>query len=260
MHRLQLPNLSPRVRRSGRHAPPLAAAALLLCPWFLAPLVLALSAAPALAGISSTTGAVSVISHPTGTLNANVLESDTTLYVWFEQKLRNPGSQSLDHVGSGNIDRNSRASPGTVAPNVAETYVVHFDQDNNSGTNSASVSSVTITFTDDIIGVWFLNSSLYGSDTTWAPSGLTYGTTLTSRPLELGPSGNSDRFIISSDLRTLTIVNVYTVGNGVDQMRILVSPEPGTWALLGLGLAGLGSVVLRRRRRREGRPPAHDRS
>jgi len=234
-------------RRPARTALRLTAGALALCVG---------GPATAQAGISSTSGAVSVISHPTGTLNGNTLESDTAIYVWFERTIVSPGSQSLDHVGAGTVANggafgSNLPSPGTVTRDVMDSYVVHFDQDNSVGSGGVSLNG-TIRFDRPIIGVWFSSSGLSGSDTTWAPSGLTYGT-FTARPFELGSTPVTDRFNISSDLRTLTILNVYINGNGTDQLRVLVNPEPSSLALMGLGLAGIGGLVLRRRRRRAAR-------
>ena len=212
--------------------------------------------ATAEAGIQSHSAGITVRNAPQGTLNSNTIESDTAIFAWFERLIVTPGSQTFDHTGSGTVSNGgafgaNRPSPGTVTPALAESFVVHFDQ---AGSGNATMSGETITFDRAIIGVWHTSSGLYGSDTQWAPNGLTYGpnsaTGLNARPYELGGSGTSDRYSISTDLRTITILNSYTINSGVDQLRILVNPEPSSWALMGLGIAGLGGVVLRRRRRR----------
>ena len=95
-----------------------------------------------------------------------------------------------------------------------------------------------------------LSSNTLESDGTFAPTSLTYNG-LSARQYELGTGSNRDRYSISSDGRTLTIIQTRSGGNGVDQLRILVNPEPGTAALVGVGVVGrLGLVVRRRRRRR----------
>ena len=204
-----------------------------------------LAATTADAGIASTSGAISVIAHPTGTLASNNLESDTTIYAWFEQTIVNPGTQSFDHRGAGTVNSNGSANAGSATPGLAESYIVHFD---HAGGGSASISGASITFDEAIIGVWQTTGGLSGSDAQWTPAGLTYGA-LFARRYELGTGGNSDRYSISADLRTITILNTFTVGNGVDQLRILVNPEPSTIALMGLGVLGLASIVRRRRRK-----------
>ena len=208
--------------------------------------VSAFCATTASAGIASTSGAISVITHPTGTLASNNLESDTAIYAWFEQTIVNPGTQTLDHRGAGTVNSTGSANAGGATPGLAESYIVHFDQ---AGGGSASISGASITFEEAIIGVWHTTGGLSGSDGQWTPTGLTYGA-LTARRYELGTSSNGDRYSISTDLRTITILNTYTVGNGVDELRILVNPEPSTIALMGIRVLGLASIVRRRRRRR----------
>jgi hypothetical protein len=216
-----------------------------------------LGAGAAEAGIAGTSGAITVIGAPQGTLASDTLESDTTVYAWRERLIAGPGAQNLDHIGAGTVSNGgvfgpNRPSPGTVTPQVAESYVIHFDQ---AGTGNATISNATITFDRPIIGVWHSSTGvnaaspgLNGTDAQWGPTGLTYGT-LASRPYELGNGATSDRYSISTNLLTLTILNTYISGTGVDHLRVLVNPEPSTLALMGLGLAGLSGIVLRRRRR-----------
>ena len=210
--------------------------------WAATVLLLVLGAG-AHAGISSVGGAVQEITAPTGTLNSNVLESDTIIYTWFERVVVGPGSLSMDHVGSGTVSSNGSANAQTISPGFAQSYIVHFDQ---AGTGGATANG-SITFDGQILGVWHTASTLGSSDSTFAPSGLTYGS-LTSRGYELGSGSNQDRYSISSNGTTLTILNTRSTGNNVDELRVLVSPEPGTGALLGLGLLALGAVRIRRRR------------
>ena len=203
---------------------------------------LASLAASAQAGIASTSGAILEIAHPTGTLSSNTLESDTTMYVWFERTVTGPGALTLNHVGPGTVNSNGSANPQTVSPGFAHSYLVHFDQ---AGGGNATLGA-SITFEGMILGVWHTNAGLNGSDATFAPAGLTYAS-LNARGFELGTGGGQDRYAISADGHTLTILQARSSGSGVDQLRILVNPEPGTGALLGLGVAGLAALVLRRR-------------
>jgi hypothetical protein len=190
----------------------------------------------------STSGSITQIAAPTGTLNGNTLESDTTMYLWFETTVTSPGSLNVDHVGTGTVNSSGSANPQTIAPAFVESYVVHFDQ---AGGGNATLTA-TITFDHAITGIWHSTGGLGASDGTFAPSGLTYGS-LGARGLELGTNSSQDRYSISSDGLTLTIIQVRGAGNDVDQLRILVSPEPGTGALLGMGVLALIGVVVRRR-------------
>ena len=126
--------------------------------------------------------------------------------------------------------------------------MVHFDP--TAVTRLSNAAQQVITFDKPIVGVFPLNNALNNSDATFAPAGLTYGYTNNNRDFELGNGNNRDRFSISADRMTLTILNVRAGNNNMDQLRVLIAPEPSTWALFGLGAVGLGVVVRHRRRRR----------
>lgn len=200
------------------------------------------------AGITTSTGAVNVRTAPTGTLNASTLESNTNIEVWFERVIVNPGAQSLDHVGAGLVDNPlpiglNQPNPRTITVGEALSYFIHVDQVDGSGNTTFSGS---ITFSAPIIGVWYTGGGLGGGDAQWAPGGLTYGNPGT-RGWEL--SAGTEDFTISADFRTLTINN--SVGDGqMDQIRVLVNPEPGSGLLAGLGVLGLAAFVRRRRKKR----------
>lgn len=63
--------------------------------------------------------------------------------------------------------------------------------------------------------------------------------------------------VIPSAALTSTMQIVFSQPSGtggtsqwaIDDVQILINPEPGTWALFGLGAAGLAGVAARRRRR-----------
>ncbi len=204
-------------------------------------------AAPADAGIQSVGGAMEQIGAPTGfaPLASNDVESETNIRIWYESTVKINGTIAMDHVNDGLgtlVSSNASANPGNVTFDIADSFLVHFDQENAVGANTVDLTG-SVVFDRNIIGIWHSTGGLSGSDATWEPVLSAYGGSLQARPYELG----SDRYRIEADNRTLTIVNTRTIGSGVDQLRILVSPEPGSGALLAFGIAGL---VLRARRRR----------
>ncbi len=205
--------------------------------------------AVAQAGITGSTGAVNVRAAPGGTLSDGSLESDTQIQVWFESRVGNAGSQSFDHVGAGLVNNPfvigaNRPSPSTVIVGEGLSYMIHIDQT----TDTTAINySGTVTFSAPILGVWFTTGGLGGSDAQWKPAGLTIGT-LTNRNWDLSPNGAARDFTISTNLRTLTI-NQQNGVNEIDQIRVLINPEPSSAMLAGLGVLGLAALVRRRRKR-----------
>jgi len=205
------------------------------------------SDAVAQAGITGSTGAVNVRAAPGGTLSDGSLESDTQIQVWFESRISSPGAQNMDHVGAGLVDSTifgNLPTAGTVTPGEALSYFVHIDQT----TDAANIQYTgSVTFSAPILGLWFSTGGLGGSDAQWKPAGLGFGTQ-TNRNWDLFPFGAARNFTISANQRTLTI-NQENLPNEIDQIRVLVNPEPSSAILAGLGVLGLAALVRRRRKR-----------
>jgi hypothetical protein len=198
-------------------------------------------------------------------------ESNTLIRVWFEKQVQINTSMTLDHVvtsgaGTGTINGNGALNSGTLATNTRiDSYYLHFDPTTNNTAISDSSGSLSITFDTDIIGLALddngfvggtvgLNESddgsgdANGNQAFEGPSPMTYNNS-GSRGLELGTGTNQDRFSISSDRRTITIL--YFFGNGIDQMRIFTAtsiPEPATFSLFGAGALGMLWMLRKRRR------------
>ena len=144
-------------------------------------------------------------------------------------------------------------TPGVIA--AGTDYVSYFLHMDRATAGPVSINNPpndwSITFTHTILGAFTTTGGLNGSDAQFGPAGLTYngGT----RPGFESPQG---LFSITNGGYTLTIDRLAfgaTAGVGistdVDQIRVLINPEPSTWALFGLGALGLGGFVRRRRRR-----------
>ncbi len=222
--------------------------------------LVAFAATPAHAAITASGSVISVQAAPTGTLNGNTVASNTSIFVWFERTTTLGSGFGADHDGStGTFTTTGSLTAGTIAAGTrVSSYYVHFDQANTTGSTVLSnAAQQFITFDQQILGIELLTGTFNGGagDTAFSPAGLTYGT-LQARGLELGGGGNGDRFAIASGggSWTLTLTRLRVVNGGVDSIRIitaapLATPEPGTWALFGLGALGLGAYVLRRRKR-----------
>ena len=203
-----------------------------------------LFAAPASAGIISSTGAITVLLSPPASVSDGALESDTEIFVFAEQVDVTLGAPLSAVLAVANLAFAGDALPaaGTVlSGTVVNSYFFHADKVIESG--SVTVSG-TVTFEEDIVAVVARTANLLASDAPVGASGTAYGSAAL-RGLE-----NADDLIsISSDLRTIDIQFFH--GSVEDHVRVLTSaavPEPATALLLGLGLAALAAATRRSRR------------
>jgi len=234
-------------------------------------------AVAARADIASVGGGIQVRAPvlTTDTGGDNVLEqdeyqSDSQIRVWFERTLQTSATVTLDHVvttsaGTGTVAGNGSLNSGTIAAGTrVDSYYLRFDPVTNNTRLSDSSGSLSITFDTDILGLAMDNNGIVGSaagldetddGTTSAngqafegPGAMTYKNA-GSRGFELGTSSAGDRFSISSNRRTITILNVFA--NGTDDLRIFVVaavPEPAALSLFGAGALGMYWMLRKRRR------------
>ena len=208
--------------------------------------LLAATAPQAHAAISATSANVNVVAAPATAPSAGVT-SATNLFVWYEGRATVAGSP-VDDVAVGGLTVNG-VGPPTTGPGGSltgefESYMLWFDPPAATTQGPFSVS-----FNRQIEGVIYDPTLMNSSDATWNSVGTTYPGTR-----QIGPG---DMFTISADRYTITI-NQFATGLGTDQLRVLINPEPGTWALFGLGALGLAGMVRRRRRLRVATADAAD--
>jgi len=204
-----------------------------------------------------TTGAPGSLNEGNTTYESGAGATITTpTYFLWEEGLYQGTSGNSDWAGTGLVSTNTQLGSFAFGGEVT-SYYLRFDPSGQAG-GAQTVTNASITFDKRIIGVFVTGTSQANSDAAFAPTGLTYGDFVggNQRGMELNGAGTSDRFTISANGLTLNIVFSQAGGQNVDSLRVLINPEPGTLALFGLGLLGLGSLVGRRRRRKSIRTAA----
>jgi hypothetical protein len=208
-----------------------------------------MSAASLQAGIITTTGDVQVWPSATADYRPDAYnDRSSKIRLWFESSgplaapltldsaLTNPAQRYGDGFGSAEDPINFQGGPTLPAGTVVESYLAYFDP------KCIDASFGTVTFDSEVLGVFVYTRALADSDALRV-AGAPYpaNPAFPFRGLELG----FEWLQLSADRTTLTIANLAITPG--DQMRILVAgpadqvtPEPGTWALLGAGFIVLG--------------------
>ncbi len=209
-------------------------------------------------------------------LENNEYLADDHIHVWFERTVRINQPMQLDEVTSDFgtrsdpkiFNRVDALTPGTISAGTRlDSYYLLFDSSVRRTRLQDTSGSMSITFDTEILGIALNNSGIFvpsvglresddasgdanGTNQAFqGPGILTYGD-FAQRGFELGTRTNEDRFSISADRRTITILNVYADRDS-DAIRIFVAgtPEPATLSLFGAGAVGMFWLLLRKRRR-----------
>jgi hypothetical protein len=198
------------------------------------------------AAIVSTTGAAIQIAPAAGNSNANAYDdqncsesgtaTDCPIRGWDELQ---------NHVLAASLTTDAySAVPSVVlaAGTVINSHMLFFDP------KYSTSRTGTFTFDGDILGIIEGDQTLFDTDFLGSPSATYPAAVFNLRGLET----NTDSILVSGNTITLR----YTASNPGDQLRVLTRadggtgnevPEPGTYALIGAGLIGLG--LLRRKRK-----------
>jgi|GEM_PF-4090030 len=173
-------------------------------------------------------------------------ESDSTSWLYLERSgLLLGGAQSVNINAQGSYASNGSLTGGTIAGGqFVDTYIFH----TNPVGNGPITYNVSMTFDSQILGLIVLGEptgqiSLEDTDATLGNLASFRYENQGSRGFELGQDA-----IVSWSGNTLQLRARTT--SAVDQVRIITKartiPEPGTVALLGIGL--LGGILIRRRK------------
>jgi hypothetical protein len=167
---------------------------------------------PALAGIVTTTGAISHVSPPSS-VERGRLQSDDEMGIFIERAGHLTTSTLLVNASeSGIYDETADLTPALVPSGaIVDSYFLHFDP------ASAVVElEGTVRFDTPIVGLMVLDSAIRESDSELGAPTVSYSSAR-DRGLELDK--NPDQFEISSDFLVLNVS--LQASNVVDQVRIV---------------------------------------
>jgi len=128
-----------------------------------------------------------------------------------------PSSVTVDIVNPGRYDNNYNRQPGTIAAGTTvDCHFLHYDP---VGSQNASTTGQVIKFSDEILGIICVSSTLDASDAVLGSPGTVYGTGVGSRGFE----NNAEMVSLSDDRRSFLIHQFHSTYPG-EEVRILTRP------------------------------------
>jgi hypothetical protein len=198
--------------------------------------VVATAAHGGVQGIVSVTGDVVAVEQDGTVVGGGALTSNSIAAVAENRNVVLQAELRVNIINPGLYDQPSDIRRARVAQGTAiDSFLVSID----GGLGRGTVSSGSITFDRDVVGILIFDESLNASDDLFAPGQID---SPEDRGVELLETGSNEFITLSSDRRTVEL----QLGDDIslDQVRILTNiPAPG--ALVALGLLAAGT---RRRR------------
>lgn len=183
------------------------------------------------AAITGVTGSTTWLGSPPASCVPTTLMGPT-VYAWDEQQNVSTSGVYVDMVN--NPGTSAGAIPGVIA-GAFDSHFLHLEDYSGVGPFSGSV-----TFSGQIIGVIFVNTTLDSTDVQFGSGGTTYPTGYPFRGLNTQSS-----FAISGNLLKFNLFTLSPVAEVV-QIRVLTHPVPAPG---GLAALGMGRILFARRRR-----------